>query len=152
MSRVSYNKGKEAHYYRCPYTRKQRDKTYRFLADQCPLGAPCHPENKGGYGLYVPSTENLRQFPEIPRNSKRFKQLYAERTGVERSHAVEDSYHLDRCTRHAPYALVRLTLVNCAKHARLRWLERTNTESEHTLFCQTRDRILHRPDTVQPPE
>lgn len=148
MAHTSYSARKDTHFFSCPHKRRQRDNAYRFNAEACPLGTDCCPENKGGKGLYIPSATNERYFPEIPRNSRRFKELYAERTGVERSNAVEDSYHLDRCTRHAVYGLIRLTLVNVAKHARLRWLDRTKTETTHTLFLQERERILATPETV----
>lgn len=148
MAHTSYSPGKDAHFYSCPHKRRQRDNSYRFDAEACPQGTDCCPENKGGKGLYIPSDTNERYFPEIPRDSKRFKDLMKERTGVERSNAVEDSYHLDRCTHHAPYGLVRLTLVNIAKHARLRWLDRTKTETAHTLVLQTRDALLAEPEPL----
>jgi hypothetical protein len=79
---------------------------------------------------------NPRVLPEIPRCTARYRRLYKERTGVERSHRVEDAYRLDRCTRHAPYGLVRLTFVNIAKHARLRWLTRVDTVAAGRALMQ----------------
>lgn len=127
MRHASYDPAKDAHYYACPWTRKQRDHTYRFSADHCPRGEPCRPDKRMGYGVYLPSRDNDRLLPPIPRDSRRFAALYAERASVERNHAVEDAYHLDRATRHAPYALIRRTFVNVAQHARLRWLQRLTT-------------------------
>lgn len=49
---------------------------------------------------------------------------------------MEDAYHLDRCTRHAPYGLIRLTFVNIATHARLRWLTRVDTVAAGRVLMQ----------------
>ena len=151
MAHTSYSRGKDTHFSSCPHKRRQRDNSYRFDAEACPQGKDCCPDNKGGKGQYVPSATNERYFPEIPRDSRRFKALMNERTSVERSNSVEDSYHLDGCTRHAAYGLVRLTLVNVAKHAHIRWLERTKTDAERVLFQQTLDAILATPDTASLP-
>ena len=97
-----------------------------------------------GYTLYLPARTNLRYFPAIPRDSKRFKDLFKERSGVERSNATDDSYQVDHRCRNAAYALVRLTLVNCAKHAKLRWLELKRRHTEAELFQQAWERILTR--------
>ena len=124
MRHHHYTPNKDAHFCNCPATRPNGKHTYIFHAEDCPFGKTCCPDpnKKMGHTLYLAAKTNLRYFPEIPRDSKRFKELFAQRTGVERSHAVEDSYHLDRGTHHAVYGLIRLTLVNVAKHARLRWL------------------------------
>lgn len=77
-----------------------------------------------GYTRYIKSEAELRLFPPIPRDSKRFKDLYAQRSGTERQNAVADSYNVDHRHRNAAYTLVRLTLVNICKHARVRDVER----------------------------
>lgn len=151
LRHAAYSKTKNAHYYACPHKRKQRDTSYRFYPEQCPRGSDCRPDKRMGYGLYVPSQTNLRYFPEIPRGSTRFTALYEDRSGVERSHHVEDGYHLDRCTRQPLYGLIRLTLVNVAKHARLRWLERTATRTARQLFQEVMARLLSEPTPLKLP-
>ncbi len=84
-----------------------------------------------GHTLYIKSEADLRLFPPIPRDSKRFKDLYAHRTGIERQNSVADSYKVDRCHRNATFVLIRLTLVNICKHARLRDAERHATGGKH---------------------
>jgi hypothetical protein len=137
MRHEHYQASRDAHYYTCPATRRNHQGEWIFHADECPFHVDCCPDKKLGYSQYLAADTNPRYFPEIPRQSKRFKALYAERTGVERSHATDDSYHLDRCTRHAVYGLIRLTLVNCAKHAKLRWLEQRKHASAKELLQAT---------------
>lgn len=140
MRHASYCAAKDSHYYACPHTRKQRDGSYRFSADQCPNGQPCRPDKAMGYGLYLPGHENPRYVVPIPRDSKRFKDLYAHRSGTERENASADSYHLDRRHRNAALVLIRLTFVNIIKHARLREAERhpsaRATEQMHDALQQ----------------
>jgi hypothetical protein len=87
-----------------------------------------------GYTLYIKSEADLRLFPPIPRDSKRFKELYARRSGTERQNAVADSYNLDRRHRNAAYTLIRLTFVNICKHARIRDTERAGNQSKQERF------------------
>jgi hypothetical protein len=68
---------------------------------------------------------------------------------VERSNATDDSDHLDHRCRNALYALVRLTLMNRAKHARLRWLELQKPPSDAPLFDTALRRIASVPDEVK---
>ena len=80
-----------------------------------------------GLTHYIKSEADLRLFPPISRDSKRFKELYAHRSGIERENASADRYRLDRRHRNAALVLIRLTLVNIVKHARLRDAERHAT-------------------------
>jgi len=132
-----YQARKDAHYYTCPAKRRNGKGEYIFHAEDCPYEKDCCPEKCFGYSRYLPSATNLRYFPEIPRDSHRFKELYRERSGVERSNAVEDSYKLDRRHRNAVYGLIRLTFVNICKHARIRWMERLKLTSRTELLTQT---------------
>ncbi len=77
------------------------------------------------------SEADLRLFPPIPRDSTRFTELYAHRTGIERQNAMADSYNVDRCHRNATFVLIRPTLVNICKHARLREAARHTTGRGH---------------------
>jgi hypothetical protein len=85
-----------------------------------------------GHTLYIKSEADLRLFPPIPRDSKRFKALYAQRSGTERHNATADSYNLDRRHRNAASTLIRLTFVNICKHARIREAERTAKGEDQT--------------------
>jgi hypothetical protein len=87
-----------------------------------------------GYTLYIKPAANLRLFPPIPRDSKRFKHLSARRSGTERQNAVADSYNLDRRHRNAAYLLIRLTFVNICKHARIREAERAAKQGHQDRF------------------
>jgi hypothetical protein len=123
-----------------------------FHACECPKHADCRPETQLGYTQYIACRNNPRFFPEIPRDSKRFKELYAMRTGVERSNSTEDAYHLDRCTRHAVYGLIRLFFVDCAKHAKVRWLEQRNNASAKQLLQAALTKLRERTETVTQPQ
>ena len=87
-----------------------------------------------GHTLYIKSETDLRLFPPIARESKRFKELAAQRTGSERQNSVTDSYQIDRCHRNAAYTLIRLTFVNICKHAGIR--EAENAENGKTRAKQ----------------
>jgi hypothetical protein len=128
--------------------RRNGNGEYIFHAEECPFGKDCCPEKCFGHTLYIPSDTNPRYFPEIPRDSKRFKELFAQRTGVERSNSTEDSYHVDHRCRNAVYALFTVTLVNCAKHARLCWLERQKTQSATAILNEVLRHVASVPDEV----
>lgn len=129
-----YFQTKAAHFFACPATRKNGAGDWVFYADECPFAAPCAPEKKMGDTRYIKSEADLRLLPPIPRDSKRFKDLYAQRSASERQNAVADSYRVDRCHRNAAYTLIRLTFVNICKHARIREAERTKKPSNQAQF------------------
>lgn len=135
MRHYDYNKRKQAHIFACPCTRKNRKQQWVFHDKECPFQKDCTPpEKKMGYTLYIKSEADLRLFPPIPRNSKRFKALYAQRSGTERQNATADSYNIDRRHRNAAYGLIRLTFVNICKHARIREAERSHNQSTQERF------------------
>jgi hypothetical protein len=136
MRHEHYHKDKDAHFYTCPMKRRNSKGEWIFYASQCPKHTDCCPDKALGYSLYLKVEASPRYLPQIPRCSPRFKTLFKERTGVERSNRVEDHYRLDRCTRHAGYGLIRLTMVNVAKHARLRWLERATRPTAERQILQ----------------
>jgi len=143
MRHEHYQRGR--HCYTCPATRRNGRGAWYFYPEECPTGIDCCPDKTLGYSLSLKVDANPRYLPEIPRCSPRFKTLYQERTGVERSNRGEDHYRLDRCTRHAAYGLIRLTLVNVAKHARLRWLERTKNTSPQARLQEELARLSKNP-------
>jgi len=142
---------KAAHTFSCPAKRKNRQGEWIFYADECPFHKDCRPEKKMGFFLYLKSEADLRLFPPIPRNSARFTTIYTERTSTERGNAVDDAYHVDRACRNAPFALIRLTFVNIAKHARVRWLERCRTQRAQAILAETLAAILTPPDLASLP-
>jgi hypothetical protein len=133
MRHQDYNASKAAHIFACPCTRKNGKQQWVFHARECPFQQDCTPkEKKMGHTLYIKSEADLRLFPPIPRDSKRFKELYAHRSGAERQNSVADSYNVDRCHRNATFTLIRLTFVNICKHASIRRAEGgPNTPQAH---------------------
>jgi hypothetical protein len=121
MRHHTYLKARAAHIFACPALRTNGAGERIFYAEECPFKARCTPEDKAmGLTHYIKSEADLRLFPPISRESRRFKDLYAHRSGTERENALADSYHLDRRHRNAAFVLIRLTFVNISKHARLR--------------------------------
>ena len=88
-----------------------------------------------GSTRYIKSEADLRLFPPIPRDSNRFKELYAHRSGTERQNSVTDSYQVDRRHRNATFTLIRLTFVNICKHARIRQEEGGNNTPQAHLHA-----------------
>ncbi len=153
MRHEHYQKDTDTHLFTCPAKRRNHQGEWIFHADECPTHTDCCPDKALGYSQSFLVEENPRVLPEIPRCTARYTTLYKERTGVERSNRVEDAYRLDRCTRHAPYGLVRLTFVNIAKHARLRWLTRVDTvAASRALMQEVIARLRAGTDTIRPPE
>ena len=86
MCSWGYDKRKEAQKYRCPLA------CGRIPSCDCRDGC-----SSGNYGrtVYIKTNGDLRYFPTIPRDSKRYKDLYAERTACERvNNRVLNNYHL----------------------------------------------------------
>jgi len=149
MRHEHYDRAKDTHLFTCPAKRRNGRGEWIFHADECPAHEDCCPDKALGYSRLFKVEANPRVLPEIPRCTKRYTTLYKERTGVERSNRVEDAYRLDRCTRHALYGLIRLTVVNIAKHARLRWLTRVDTVAAgRTLMQEVIARLRATPDTT----
>jgi hypothetical protein len=136
MRHEHYDRATDTHLFTCPAKRRNRKGEWIFSAAGCPAHTDCRPDKALGYSQMLKVARNPRVVPEIPRCSSRYASLFKERTGVERSHRVEDAYRLDRCTRHAPYGLVRLTFVNIATHARLRWLTRVESVAAGRALMQ----------------
>jgi len=143
MYHHNYVPNKYAHFFKCPVKRKNRQGNWIFHSEECPLQQNCcsDPKKKMGYTLYIKSSADPRLLPPIPRDSKRFKTLYNERTSTERSNSVEDSYNLDHRCRNAVYGLIRLTFVNICKHAVVRYLEQLKIRSDAELLQEALARI-----------
>ena len=142
MRHQGYNPAKSAHIFACPCLRKNGKQQWVFHTQECPFQQDCTPpKKKMGYTLYIKSDADLRLFPPIPRESKRFKHLYAQRSGTERQNAVTDSYNLDRRHRNAAYTLIRLTLVNICKHARIRETQKGENRSKQQPLHEALTRL-----------
>lgn len=130
MRRHGHDAKKDALFFNCPAMRPTKKEGFVFHPEDCPFGKNCcpDPDKKMGVTQYIPCDTNLRYFPEIARDSTRFKTLYASRSAAERSNSVDDSYGLDHTCRHSAYAAIKLTFINIVKHARLRWLEMTHND------------------------
>jgi hypothetical protein len=153
MRHEHYDRAKDTQLFTCPAKRRTHKGEWIFYAAECPAHADCCPDKALGFSRTLKVAINPRLIPEIPRCSSRYTTLYTERTGVERSHRVEDAYRLDRCTRHALYGLIRLTIVNIAKHARLRWLTRVDTVAAgRALMQEGIARLRAETDTTPPAE
>jgi hypothetical protein len=142
MRHQQYNAAKAAHIFACPCTRKNHTQDWIFHEQECPFQQDCTPpDKKMGYTLYIKSEADLRLFPPIPRESKRFNALFAQRSGTERHNAVADSYHIDRGHRNAAYMLIRLTFVNICKHARIRETEKAAQGTQRAQHVQLHDAL-----------
>jgi hypothetical protein len=64
--------------YRCPA---------RHEGWECPMSEICNAGKSYGKTVRVPREIDLRRFPELPRNTKKFERLYKGRTAVERVNA-----------------------------------------------------------------
>ena len=79
--------------YRCPAVKgiKQiqdngsRKTTWTFCAEHCPLGQPCQPERKLGPSKVIYHQDHPRLNPELPYQSPAYKEVYGQRTCVERT-------------------------------------------------------------------
>lgn len=127
-----FNKKKQAHTYCCPVkrdTHRDGKSLYVTHIDECPRKADCRPGTKMAPVIYLKLDSDPRLFPPLSRDSKKFKELYKERSASERVNSVIDSYDLDRACKNAVYGLIRLTIIDIAIHARIRYAELFNDSS-----------------------
>jgi hypothetical protein len=142
MRHQAYNNAKSAHIFAYPCMRKNHEQHWIFHEQECPFHQDCTPpEKKMGYTLYIKAEADLRLFPPIPRESTRFKALFAQRSGTERQNSVADRYNIDRCHRNAAYVLIRLTFVNICKHARIREAENAEKGKKRAKHAQVHDAL-----------
>lgn len=146
MHYMGYNKNKHVHTYNCPAKRgTHRGGKYVYITheDECPNETICQPESSIGPCVYIKSDEDPRLFPPIPRKSKRFKEIYNQRTATERENWVLDSYNLDGAHRCAEYGLIRLTFSCIIIHAVNWYNEQLKTKSKAELFQEALDAIMN---------
>lgn len=104
-------------------THRKGKTIYVFHSEDCPNACDCCPTSTMGPFAYIKSEDDRRFYPEIPRNSPRFKTHYNERTTTERLNDLNDDYKLDRRAHNAAYGLIDLTLTNILEHAVVRHLD-----------------------------
>ncbi len=126
MRHHHYDRKKHTHTYACPakrLTHRHGTAQYVFHPEDCPAGADCRPDSTLGPFEYRKPDDDRRLYPPIPRDSKRFRDLYDQRTTTERLNALHDRYHVDRRARSSAYGLIYLTLAMICEHAVIRYLE-----------------------------
>jgi len=138
MRHISYNKTKMKHSFGCPVKRgTHRKGTYIYVAhtEECPLGALCSPDTKHGPVVSISSRDNPRLFPDIPRSSQKFKELYKLRTGTERSNAAKkEAYPFYRARLKSRAArLIRLYLIAIVEHRKAIYKEDTKGLSKEQI-------------------
>lgn len=140
MHHHMYDKNKRVHVYSCPVKRNtHRDgkSVYITHTEECPRHQDCRPSSSLGPFVYIKSDTDPRLYPPLARNSQKFKEIMNQRTSTERCNYLNDTYRLDRACRNTDYGLIRLTLVNIAEHALIRYLEAVKKLSEEKLLTQT---------------
>jgi len=126
MRRHGFNSSRNVHVFTCPAkkpSRKGGEYTYVTHGSLCPSGQICEPESSIGPCVYVKSDDDPRLFPQIPRDSRKYREVMNQRSGAERLNAVNDSLIPRRSSRNADRGLVRLTLANIVTHAVIRYNE-----------------------------
>jgi hypothetical protein len=137
MRRHSFGPGGRRIYYNCPVKRPtHRGGQGQWIAhaEECPRQVLCQPHTQMGPVVYVRTTDDVRLYPPIPRDSATFKQLMATRTGCERSNSFKKvaSRLGERPCRSATQFLVRLYLVSLLEHAHAWLAEDRKLRGEHS--------------------
>lgn len=78
MAYIGYEPQRETIKYRCPAMHE---------GWECPMAKVCNAGKTYGLTVRVPREIDLRRFPALPRNTKKFERLYKGRTSVERVNA-----------------------------------------------------------------
>ena len=124
MKHHGYIPKKKSRVYCCPVkkpTRRNGKYVYIPHTDECPLKVLCEPDTLLSPTIHISVKSNLRIFPVIPRDSKRYKELYKERTATERSNSAKKfAYPLERarCKSRA-HRIIRLYLISIIEHKKL---------------------------------
>ncbi len=119
------NKKKHWTTYHCPAKWLKRDgssQAYHYYPEKCPRGVQCRPDQKMGPLVYVRPQNDLRLYPEIPRQSPLYKEIMNQRTSCERSNSYKKAAgRLESVCRSKQHYLFRLYLISIVEHA-LAWL------------------------------
>lgn len=130
MRHISYNKKKMKHSFGCPVKRgTHRKGTYIYVAHthECPLGSLCSPDTKHGPVLSISSKDNPRLFPELPRSSQKFIDLYKLRSGAERANSSKKvAYEIERAKlKSRAHRIIRLYLIAIVELRKSMYMEDT---------------------------
>lgn len=112
--------------FNCPVKRPTHEggKTvWKSHVEECPHKVLCQPLTLMGPTVYVRSDSDPRFYPKIGRDSAEYKELFALRSGCERSNSTKKVvHHLEnRPCRSATHYLMRLYLISVVEHAKA-WL------------------------------
>lgn len=112
------------HVYQCPAkrcTHEDGKMIRKFRADWCPRGVDCMPESKIGPLVRISCDTDPRIHPNIPRDSKHYKDLYDKRSGCERSNSMKKyTYQLSIMrVRTMSYSYIRLLFASILEHSRV---------------------------------
>lgn len=129
MRHHCYSKTKDVHYYNCPVKRPSHfDGKHIIKAhiEECPLNALCQPDSKMGPVIAINRSVNLKFYPEISRDSGKFKKAQDKLHQAERTHdSFKNDYKLEdkgRGHRKAYYYLIRYYASAIVNHAKA-WLQ-----------------------------
>ena len=138
MMHLNYNQKKMKHQFGCPIKRgTHRNGKYVYVThhDECPLDTRCSPDTKHGPTKSIFSKDNPRMFPDIPRNTPKFRKLYNLRSGTERSNsAKKNAFPLDRFkSRSRARRLIFLYLIAILEHWKAIYKEETKGLSKEQI-------------------
>ena len=127
------------HQYGCPVkrmTHRNGKAVYISHPDECPFDTLCDPDATVAPVVSIYSKENPRLFPDIPRNSKKFKQLYNTRGGTERSNSAKKvAYSIEKSKiKSRARRLIRLYLLSITEHWKAIFKEETKGMTEKQII------------------
>ncbi|MBU0581084.1 MAG: transposase [Candidatus Margulisbacteria bacterium] len=139
MRHLGYNKTRMRHQFGCPIkrgTRKDGKYIYTTRHNECPLDTRCSPDTKHGPTVIISPKENPRLYPDIPRNSRRFKELYNIRGGTERSNSFKKvAYDIEKSKiKTRARRLIRLYLLSIVEHWKAIFKEKTKGMSQREII------------------
>ncbi len=126
-----YDKKRMRLCFNCPSKRPARKSgIYHFTShvQECPNKSLCEPFTKMSPIIYISSKDNPRLYPQIPRSSDRYKELYNQRGATERSNSFKkDTYpfKMAKCKSRA-HRIIRLFFISILEHRKV--LSRINTQ------------------------
>lgn len=145
MRHHQFDRAKQRHVYACPAktgTHRNGQYQYVFRPELCPFKQDCAPHSAMAPWAYIPTRDNPRLFPPIPRDSSRFKLLYHERSSTERKNSTnKEVYKLKRSFKNAHFGQFRLTLIDIVEHVKL-WYRVAREKLSHSqLFKQALQKL-----------
>jgi hypothetical protein len=154
MRHHQYHKTQQRHLYAYPakrLTQKKGNFIDTFRPQFCPIKQDCCPSSPQGPWVRLPTKDNPRLFPPIPRSSECFKLLYNQRSATERkNHTKKNVYNLSRACRTADHMQIWLILVDILDLVLL-WYRIEQQSLSHTdLLKACLQKIGLNPDSSHP--